>query len=470
MLAKIKSAMDFFIQHDPHERRKMLLLSLCFGCLIGAYSVLHSLKPTVFAAVVGLEHQPYTQWISISMVVPFMFVFSFMVNRYKQYQVLFYLCAFYSFMGFFFSYALSLPEIGLSNPHAHIGRLIGWAFYLYVDFYQIIILSTFWAFSNTISSPESAKRNYGFQVAFSKIPGGLAALAAGFAVRYGAAHQVAASTTIPVIILCAAAALLVAGLLGVMITRKVPQEYLHGYEAAYQADAHHVTEEKVGFLEGLKMMVRHNYVLGIFVMVYCFELISAILDYQMHTLMWQENARGLEGMSTSMFSYTATFQAVGFLFAFFGTTSLLRYLDVKICLLLMPVVSAILIAWFVISPSLHTIFFVMVTLRAMHYSFDTPVREILYIPTVKAIRFKSKAWIDSFGRTFSRTSASAFNLSVRKLAASPVAAGSVLTMGIASLWVIIAIGMARKYTSTVNGNQVIGQDESAESESIGTIA
>ncbi len=466
MLAKLKVVFSSFFQTDPHERVKLVLLSISFFFIVGTYSVFHSLKPAVFASIVGLEYQPYTQWCSIALIAPTMLLFSFLVSRLKQHQLLFFISSGYALTGFFFAYMLSHPIIGLANTHAGVGRILGWTFYIYVDFYQILIISTFWAFSNSITTPDAAKKNYGFMVAFSKIAGAVAALSAGWFLKSGAANNLGADKQIPVVIFWGSVSLLVAAVMSLQITRRVPMRYLHGYEAAYQVDQKQASKQKVGFLEGLKLFVTQPYVLGIFGLVFSYEIINAILDYQMHLLMWEESSRQIAGMSASMLNYTATFQIVGFLLALVGTTSLLRYLDVKFCVVLMPIVVVAMILWFLTHPSLSTIFVVMVAMRAMHYSFDVPVREILYIPAIKSIRFKSKAWIDSFGRTFSKTSGSVFNIAAKSLFGSPIVAGSIFSLSIAAVWGAVAVAMARKYTRTIANNEVIGYDGEASADEL----
>ena len=47
--------------------------------------------------------------------------------------------------------------------------------------------------------------------------------------------------------------------------------------------------------------------------------------------------------------------------------------------------------------SLWVLFVTVSIIKAMIFSFHDPVKELLYIPTSEAIKFKAKAWIDVFG-------------------------------------------------------------------------
>jgi AAA family ATP:ADP antiporter len=108
-------------------------------------------------------------------------------------------------------------------------------------------------------------------------------------------------------------------------------------------------------------------------------------------------------------------------------------------------------------PSLNAIFVVLVFSRALNYGFNNPMREVLYIPTIKDIQFKSKSWIDSFGRTISKSSGSAINL-ITAFQSVGVQAAIMFSfvMSVSSLWLIIAYIMGRKYVKTVENNEVIG--------------
>ncbi|MFA6535033.1 MAG: Npt1/Npt2 family nucleotide transporter, partial [Candidatus Babeliales bacterium] len=100
---------------------------------------------------------------------------------------------------------------------------------------------------------------------------------------------------------------------------------------------------------------------------------------------------------------------------------------------------------------------VLVISRALNYGFNNPMREILYIPTIKDIQFKSKSWIDSFGRTISKSSGATINLlTAFQSAGLQTAFMFVFITSVSSIWLVIAYMMGRKYVKTVENNEVIG--------------
>ena len=95
----------------------------------------------------------------------------------------------------------------------------------------------------------------------------------------------------------------------------------------------------------------------------------------------------------------------------------------------------------------------MILLRALNYGFNVPVREILYIPTVKDIKFKSRAWINTFGRTFSKASGSALNIMAQTQGLNTAL---VILLGVGGVWTIASSAVGEKYTKTVKSGGVIG--------------
>lgn len=459
MTSKIKAIFEPFFKAEKHERLKLLLLSASYAMIISVYSILKSLKNPVFFSIVGRDYQPYTRFISIPFLIIGMLFYSKLVDRLRRYQVLCFFIGVYAVLTLMFAYRLSHPVWGLSNTESSSYRLLGWAFYLALDFYQAFVVSTFWAFSNSISTPESAKWEYGLIVAFSKIGGIIAPLLSREWMYRG--NTDASISAICSLVGFSSLLLIIATFLIFYLKYKIPGFYLHGYEAAYQLEKQkdQKVKPKTGVFEGIRLMISQPYVFGIFGLVYGFEAISAILEYQMNVLVSIAYDNHIIGMSSFGFVYTAAFQSLGFLFAFLGTPTLLRYLDVRLCLTILPITTIVLMGSLIIYPSLTTVFIAMVVLRAMHYGFNFPVQEILFIPTVKDIKFKAQAWIKSFGRTISKSSGSVVNIfSQGSSLTSSIAYGSTFSMGLAFIWIFIALAVGKKYTETVKEGKVIGSD------------
>jgi len=461
MLTALKAFFSSFkknFQLDVYDKKKAFYSACAFFFVIGAYSILRSLKTSIFLGFVGKEYQPIAKIISIVIMIPVMLFYSKLIDKLKRYQAVYFFLICYAILGIIFSYYFFHPVYGIKNTQTSPYRILGWMFEFSMDMFQGLVVGTFWAFVNSISTPDFASKNYGFIVAASRFGGILTPLISWFLLEQSG---LVSWHSIPLLTFFASLLLLIASFFIHRIIYSIPESHLHGYQAAYQANqVKEHAPKKPGVLEGLKLLLTEPYVLGIFGLVYSFEIISIIFDYQMQVLMSIETNNNIHAMSSFMFIYTGTFQALSFFFAIFGTSHLLQRIGLQGCLLIMPIVSIILTIVLMLYPKLITVFIIMVILRALNYGFNHPIREILYIPTVKDIQFKSKAWIDSFGRTLSKTSGSAVNmLSILQNSTLCLVLESACSISVAIAWAFIAFFVGKKYQNTIKANEVIGKKD-----------
>jgi ATP:ADP antiporter, AAA family len=461
MFSKLKVIKDFFFDFKNfrdeafrYEMYKLMLLGFTFFFIIGSYSILRPLKTSVFLGLVGKEYQPITKLISIINLFPCLLLYAKLVDKLRRYQVVYFFFGVYIIGSTLLAIALSHPIMGLHNTDTNPYRILGWVFYLFIDLFSPLVVSTFWAFANSINSPNHAKRSYGKIVAISRVGGIITSMASWYIMQKA---FIPYAISIPYLLVIASIFLSLACLCIFKLMKNVPGIFLHGYEAVYQAEKQKKKEMTPGTLEGLKLVITKPYVLGIFGLVYAYEIISVILDYQMQVLMSIETNNAVSKMSSFMFLYTGAFQALGLIFALFGTSALLKKIGVHLCIMIMPLATILLMLGLLGYPSLTTIFIIMVLLRALNYGFNAPVREILYIPTTKDIKFKSKAWIESFGRSMSKTSGSVFNLLAQtNNVLALVRIDCVFAIAISGIWGIISFLVGAKYHKTIKNNEVIG--------------
>ncbi|MBD3231887.1 hypothetical protein GF322_04460 [Candidatus Dependentiae bacterium] len=433
---------------------KQILLGITFFFIIATYSVIRPLKTAVFLGMVGKEFVPIAKIVSIIILFPCLIFYARLVDKLKRYQVMCFFLFFYVVALLITSIILLHPTIGLSNSETNQYRIFGWIFYLLIDLFSPLVVATFWAFSNSINNPEDAKTNYGRIVAFSRIGGIFSTFFCWLIIKKTSFSFV---YTIPAMLICISVFLVCATFCITRIIKKIPKEFLRGYEAVYLAEKNR-KKEQGGLWSGLKFIITQPYVFGIFGIVYIYEVISILTDYQMQVLMSIQAKNMISDMTAFMFMYTMSFQLVGLFFAFFGTGWLLKKIGVSLSLFIMPI--SIIIFMFILFnfPSLNIIFVIMVLLRALNYGFNAPVKEILYIPTIREIKFKSKAWIDSLGKSLSKTSGSTFSfIAYTNNYLRLIRMNSIIVLLFSFIWIFIVFGLGKKYTKTIKCDQVIGR-------------
>jgi AAA family ATP:ADP antiporter len=448
-----------------YERLKLIFLTCAFFCVIGAYTVAKELKNSVFAYTVGEDYIPWVRTGAMLALIPAIFLYSILVDRLRRYQLLCVYSGIYAILGLIFAYLIGHPAVGLVNTQESPYRLFGWIFYFFVEGYSPFVVSVFWAFANSVNSPEGAKKNYGYMVSGSKL-GGM--LTAGLSILLLNQQSV---TTTPlsadvfnhqVLLVGASLLLLLVPLIIFTMMKRVPGKYLHGYEAVYQVEKERQKhgESKTGMFAGLTMLIKYPYVLGIFGMSFFYEVLSTILSYLSIKVAKVGADCPSETLSYLMYIIFWT-HCVGFFISLFGTGWLFKRLGTRYCLMLVPLTAGVVLFFYMFNvQSAQALVVAFVALRAINYAFSWPLRESLYIPTVKEIKFKSKSWIDAFGSKFAKTSGSTFNIVARWIGpASYMSTYSCFFAGIVGLWCITALLLGRRFERAIAKSEVIGIDE-----------
>jgi hypothetical protein len=158
-----------------------------------------------------------------------------------------------------------------------------------------------------------------------------------------------------------------------------------------------------GFYEGLMLLFRYPYMIKLLGVSCLYEVVMTILDYQFkvlgsHSKQAQlHNVEAGDGFAQLLGHFGQFTNLLSFLVSFFGFSYLVHNLGVRKSLLIFPTILFIAVLITNLVPSLWVLFVMVSIMKAMIFSLQDPVHELLYIPTSDAIKFKVKAWIDVFG-------------------------------------------------------------------------
>ncbi|MBT3828137.1 hypothetical protein HOL34_00065 [bacterium] len=467
-------------------RIKTALLSVAFFLLIGSYTIARELKSSVFMNIVGKEYVPWAKILAMFVLIPAILVYTLMVDKLRRTQLLYACAIFYGIAGLAFAYFLGHPSIGLSNTDASPYRLMGWLFFFFIEGLNPFVIGVFWALSNSINSPDQARKSYGLIVLASKAGGILMALAACLFLRRMCSSGSAISGDTfnhQILLLFSSVALLLVPIVIAVMKYVVPGRFLHGYEAVYKVekqrgkDLEQLKNESdsdpkdsqpakkkpsVGLFKGLAVILRYPYVAGIFLTVGLAEVLTTVFSYQ-RLVISKATTSSMSGMTNFLLQQAVGAHIIGAFIAILGTHTLLRLIGERRCLLLVPLLTGAMLLFFIvntvfvfISPG-SAVLIVAMGMRALHYTFSTPLRESLYIPTVKDVKFKAKSWVDTFGTKFARAGGSAFNVyTVAMTGMAFVSVHAIFYVVIVSVWFAVAYFLGNKFEKTVANNEVIG--------------
>lgn len=472
-MSSFSKALSYLFEGDRNERLKFIFLTLMYFFIIASYTLVKELKDSIFMSVVGVEYLPNAKIIGMLVLVPAILFYSYLVDRLRRYQLLVFYSVLYATLVLVFGYLLSHPEIGIANTATSPYRLFGWFFYFLIEGFSPFVVSVFWAFANSVTSPDSAKKNYSVMVSGSKLGGMLSAGFAWYFLKQNICYGIALNEVLKhqSLFIFSASMLFFAPVIVILLMKKIPAKDLHGYEAAYQFEKEkqkHL-EQEPGFLTavksffntlfgGLFMFVRQPYVLGIFGMIFFYEVLNVVLGF-LRLQIAREASCDLSGLNCILFEQIFYVHLIGFIVSLFGTTPLLRKFGERRCLILVPLLTGLLVFLLLINIKLgdyqivNIVSLVFIGIRAINYAISYPIRESLYIPTVKEIKFKSKSWIDAFGTKFAKSFGSTFNIFARALPH----AYSIFFGVIVFFWFVTAYLLGKRYDQAIKRNEVIGE-------------
>ncbi|KKR97183.1 MAG: Plastidic atp adp transporter [candidate division TM6 bacterium GW2011_GWE2_41_16] len=466
-----KRLRNFLFSVDPNERVKVLFLSLVFFFVIGAYSIGKALKDSVFISLVGQEYIPQAKWICIFMLIPMILLYSKLVDSVRRHQLVYIYSVMYGVGFLLFGYFLGAPKIGLMNTDASPYRYLGWAFYFFVESYTPFMISLFWAFSNSITSPDAAKKNYSLMVAGSKL-GGMATTAFAWWLLSNHGHILNFNFSdigcIQFVMHIAAGCIIMVPFLVYLLMKKAPKGSLHGYEAAYVAEKGKIREEqkhqKHGFwatiqemVGGIKVLVMYPYVLGIFGMLFFWEIVNTIMQYLRLCIGKGMFGSDIVGLSAYLMQQDFYAHAVGLFFVLFGTRILTEKMSMRYALVAMPLMTGFFVFLFISTQTCLMVSIVTIVLRAINYALAAPLRESLYIPTTKDTKFKAKSWIDAFGTKISKGTGQVYNFLTRGMAASSLFNVHIgFFIAIIVMWTAVASALGKRFNEAIKNGEVIG--------------
>ena len=435
---------------EREEFKKFLRLGVIFALIIGIYWSLRTLKDAVFIQLVGNLQLPFAKTASVLLLLPLVMFYTKLLEKHSREKMLMILPVFYGSIILIFSFLMfgvqeSAKEIASGSKIASIGiQTIGYIWYVFVESFGSLVVALFWAFSADTTEPTSAKRGFPLVVAIGQfggiiLPFGVAGLPArlGFSTDF--------------------LSILILGLLTLLIVpsvryllRATPKKLLERFHGKNEKAEE--KKQEPGFLEGLKLLVKNKYLLGIFGANFIYEVVVTIFDFNFKLSASTEHT-GV-ALSRYLSLYGSSVNIVSLLCLLFGISNITRFLGVGTALALMPIIVGVALAGFLSMNTLSFLFVLMVGSKAINYALNGPALKQLYIPTTPDVKFKAQAWIETFGSRSSKQVGSTFNMTLSPLQAAYGAVlgkthylmmSGALCFPLVAFWLFIAIYLGRAF-------------------------
>jgi AAA family ATP:ADP antiporter len=449
-----------FGNFEKEEFKKFLRMGFIFALIIGVYWTLRPLKDAVFIQLVDKLHLPYAKTVSVISLLPLVMFYTKLLEKTSREKMLMILPAFYGITILCFSALMLIAQapaeqIAERSTVPFIAtRVLGYTWYLFVESFGSLVVALFWAFATDTTESTPAKRGFPLVVAIGQIGGIIFPYSVG-----GLPHRLGFSTdTISMVCL---------GLLTLTIIPLV-RHFLKVTPTHLLASFHGKNEkaeenkQEPGFLEGLKLMLQHRYLLGIFAANFIYEVVVTIFDFNFKVAAGTQYS-GV-ALSNYLSIYASSVNIVSLLCLLLGISNVTRYLGIGVALAAMPVIVGLALIGFLTLDSLTFLFTLMVGSKAINYALNGPALKQLYIPTTTDVRFKAQAWIETFGSRASKEAGSIFNMLLTPLQG---AFGSVVGRSyylmlsgfigfpLLMFWFVIAIFLGNSFRKAIQDKKVV---------------
>ena len=434
-----------FGKFEEKEFRKFLRMGSIFFVLIGVYWTMRPLKDSLFMDLVGKEYIPYAKTVSLILMMVFVAIYTKILDFVPKAKLLSLAPPIYfgSIMSMYAVFIWAFKN-GSIEPNI-LTVVLGYFWYFFVESFGSVIIALFWSFSTEITKAESAKQGFPLIYTFGQLGGVLfpfvfvtLPLSLGFG-----------SNTLSILIL--AAFTLVVSLLVRHLVKKTPDDVL---EPVDKGNSKGKTKEKTGFIEGLKLLFTHKYLLGMFAVNFFFEFIVTVFDFNF------KYAAGEVYSGVELTSYLATYgtcvNIVSLAFLLLGVSNITKKVGIGIALAMVPVLFGMAVLGFLTFNELTFLFVLMIGCKAINYAVSGPALKQLYIPTSKNAKSKSQAWIETFGSRFSKEAGSCVNMLRPVLGTGTY---RLLTSGLGfsfvALWFVVALFLGRTYKKAVDSDTIV---------------
>lgn len=458
----------FYPKMNKEDVKKFSLLALIFMLIIGAYWALRVLKDTIFFKVAfpessgwafnqGTLFQPIAKTLSPFVVLLLVLIYSKLIDIFKKHQLFYIICSFYAVIFGLLTIILFINDhYGAQILGKEILAFAGWASYFAVESFGSLASALFWSFTNSITTSESAKEGFPIVISFAQIAAIAGAGMLFFSDKIGSLWP---------ILLCAT--ILVSLIIPIVryFMQVIPAQNLVGNKEAAKTE-----KKKEGFLEGffsgIWLLLTRPYLIGVLIISTAYEAIAQIIEYQMkNQASCNEAYCSVLGFARFQSIYGMSINAVSFLIAFLGTSKILQKYGTRIALLIYPIsffiaLSLMLIYYLLLGSSnpsslLWLTFAIMVIVKGMGYAVNNPTKEIMYIPTSKDAKFKSKGWIDTFGSRFAKLAGAQVTNTFKYSVSDLMLYGTLFGFGLNFIWFFAALYVGKKNTQLLKEGKII---------------
>ncbi len=430
---------------SPEELVKFLILAALGTTIMISSWGLKTFKDGVFIDLVGRDSIGTAKQISVGIIIPLVLLYNFLVTRYKLETIFTLISGTYSalFIGVGILYSMvdgathTIPALDIAS------HWLGWITYIGSESFSSLIVAHYFGYIASTTTTESAKRGYGLIIVATQIGNYLGPTGVkhsihllGFTKLFQAMGLLA--LCVPLIVKA--------------YTRYVPAR-LRTSDNALKG-AHNPTATPSGLLDGIRLLLKHNYLIGLASLTTIYEVVASMLDLQFKVL--ASNQYSGVAYVEYYASYVQTIALLGIVFGLIGTSYFLRVLGIRTCLVLYPLMLGGILAYVWSCPTLHIFFAAMVIMKTLGYTLSRPIQEIMFIPTTTAVKTQVKSVVDSICKRGAKAIAGHLLSWFPTNPVDLLTSSTYTSLGFIGLGVAVAASIGKQYESLIKDKTIIG--------------
>lgn len=392
----------------PGERSLALAFAGYFFLVIATFWILKPLRTSQFLGALGAKHLPWARLVTATLVLPLGALLAWLSARVPRRGLL---------LGVAGTFGLGHLAFWLLDPlvppvWVHV------PFYFWVDLFVTANVALFWSFLNEHVTPESAKRLFGVIGAGGMLGGILGSALAGYlAPALGGRH----------LLLLTAAPTAATFLLILWLDRRLRRSPVRADAGPAPVAAAPTGSSVRAAWDGLAMVLRSRYLLGILAIVAAYEVSSVIADYQFSAHAAAEFPGKL--LADARTAYLGRFSLatglIGLAIQLLGTSAIQRHLGLGAALAVLPLALLAGAGVFLAVPGLIGASLWFGADATLNYGIHQTSKEALYAPVSVAEKYRAKAFIDVFGVRLAKA------------------------LGAAVVWTLLALDLPARWQATV---------------------
>lgn len=403
------------------ETRALLWSFAYFYLLLCSYYIIRPIRGEMVIRI-GVDN---LQWLLLATFLAMLAVvplFGWLTNRVVRAKLLPATYLFFSacLITFYFAF----------NRFSETWQLSG-VFFVWVNVFNLFVVSVFWSFMSDIFDEDQSRRLFAFIAAGGTAGALTGPLVTGLLVdKVGLANLMLVSAGV---LICA-----------IFCTRSLSQWARS--KTNEQFDKQSVLDETKlagSIWDGIRLVLRSRYLLGICLLILMYTLLSTFLAIQ--------QAKLVETLLTDSAERTQLFAAVDFaanfltlLLQLFLTSRIVNSLGLGKTLAILPTLLIFGFLAIAIVPSLAVMVVVQVVRRAGNYALAKPAREMLFVVLGREEKYKAKNFVDT---TIHRSgdTISAWIFTGMKTLGMNAHAIALISAALAAVWMFIALWLGRQY-------------------------